>query len=1369
MSGVDRSGQPPFDPGAADVNHEGTVLVPRPENTNALFQSVQQRKAARGPSSGDRIGRFRLLRQLGSGGMGVVYLAVDEELDREVALKSLTPSALRGVDPIAALEAEAKHLASLKHPNIGTIYRLLRDGNTAHLVLEYIQGVTLAERLRHARCSLEEAIRIALQVASAIQYAHSQGVTHGDLKPGNIMVDATGKATVLDFGISFGAHRGSPFVDPEGGAAVAGTPGYMSPEQLRGGSPDPRWDIWSFGCVLFELVSAHPAFARHPARDAARDLPGSPPLQLLPPQIPRALRELITSCLAPKIDDRPRSMAAVHEELVRIHDSSGEGTGPAVVACHLLEARVPLDDLVPFRVWFRNPSAAEGPLEVRIQETVEFWKVSPGSPRGPWVIPPGETTGALIHLLPEREGTLGLPGLSVASRGPLPPETVLPTPNSVFIKSADHPGLQDLGRIFDELNLLPGVGSLVSGTWTILRGSNGSGRGSARAVLAHRLKVAGYRVVRGSGSISGRVERKLLRDIARSLLGILESKHLPASLRPLVQERLEEVFGRGAAETRYFLDLLTERGPRESDASWEFVCWTRLLFGVAREAPIAIVIDHLSAADPETLSLVRDLLRRCHEVDLPVIAVASTGAREVGPIDALTAAGDTQGLSPKFIIDMPRLAEPQVMGILQTLYPHTNIKDFHPTLPGAILERSGGKIDTTLELCRALADKKGGGPLFVASDAGTFQVLPDRDPEPILDAVVRGGASAQQILSAVPEDYREVLEYASLIGREFPTAPLLRLIRDDERVDHALDWLETIGWIHAMDAGLEQYRFEDPHLADTVRGGIAAVGRRAAAKTARTIAAELRSLYDDQPELAEWLGATLVDLGEERRGVELLLDVLREHVNAARWESANAILRRILPVIGYLDPSDVDRSFRWHLDRARVLLARDNVEAAREASSEALELATKSGDPEKRVRALLLAAQLDSNAREFERVEEAHLEIEGLCEANQLGALTLDARINRAVLAVWRKRPEQALRLLERNLKDSTPEDAPIVQARTRINLGSALHHMGRSGEAREQFRIAHQLARTQNQLELETQAHVWLCNLDFAEGRFEDARRGYQLALERFQTIQNRKALGRAYFNLAQSERMLGRFDVALGRLHQAIDVSRRSGFPADEQQFRVEVARVAHECGNDRLAVDALEGARSLARRQGAPLDLYQLDAYAVEFDPSFRPLAEAALLRALERWPLAREADAEPAARMVIGYLDSSDPATEIPPRTSDLMRDLIDRLGVSNDVLPVRLRVLAAFARHRRLREGLAGLIDALESRVRLGPPGLGLDWFHCTRASLRDGEARELERRRAREELDRLLGEIRDLTTRESVRQVRLAAQALIDPRTSSPA
>jgi len=280
-----------------------------------------------------RVGVYDVVERIGAGGMGEVYRARDARLGRDVAIKILPSQFTQDRDRLARFEREARVLAALNHPNIGAIYgfeeAVSADGSTATpaLVLELIEGVTLAERIAPQRgLPIGEALKIAGQIANALEAAHDKGIVHRDLKPANIKITPAGTVKVLDFGLAKAAIDETPNADlshsptmtHEGTRAgmILGTAAYMSPEQARGKPLDARTDIWSFGCVLFEMLTGRAPFAKETLSDTiAAILERDPDWNALPRSTPAAVRALVRGCLDKDPGKRPQRIADVRPVL----------------------------------------------------------------------------------------------------------------------------------------------------------------------------------------------------------------------------------------------------------------------------------------------------------------------------------------------------------------------------------------------------------------------------------------------------------------------------------------------------------------------------------------------------------------------------------------------------------------------------------------------------------------------------------------------------------------------------------------------------------------------------------------------------------------------------------------------------------------------------------------------------------------------------------------------------------------------------------------------------------------------------------------------------------------------------------------------
>jgi len=268
--------------------------------------------------SGTKLGPYEIVQPLGAGGMGEVYRGRDTRLERDVAVKVLSEAFAHDAERMVRFEREAKVLASLNHVNIASIYGVEESNGTRALVMELVEGSTLAERIKGEGIQLQEALPIAKQICEGLEYAHERGVIHRDLKPANIKIAGDGAVKLLDFGLAkalesdatAGDVSSSPTISRLATQAgiILGTAAYMSPEQAKGKLVDRRSDIWAFGCVLYEILTGKQAFGGETVTDVlAAVVRAEPEWSELPASTPDRIRELLRRCL--KKDAKQRLQA----------------------------------------------------------------------------------------------------------------------------------------------------------------------------------------------------------------------------------------------------------------------------------------------------------------------------------------------------------------------------------------------------------------------------------------------------------------------------------------------------------------------------------------------------------------------------------------------------------------------------------------------------------------------------------------------------------------------------------------------------------------------------------------------------------------------------------------------------------------------------------------------------------------------------------------------------------------------------------------------------------------------------------------------------------------------------------------------------
>lgn len=375
----------------AEVDRGDDFLKPASALSSELFLDADGADRLPPPAlaPGDRVGVYDVLGSIGHGGMGEVYRARDTQLGRDVALKVPRLGGRR--DLVARLERESRLLAALNHPNIAGIYGLTESNGIPALVLELVEGTTLAERLRRGPLRVPDAVDVLTQIASALQAAHERGIVHRDLKPANVKIAPDGRVKVLDFGLAKALADDDE--SPEGehtdltAAArriglVFGTAAYMSPEQARSAPVDRRTDLWALGCVLFEALTGRRAFdGRTTTEVLARVLERDPDLDTLPPETPPALRRLIRRCLQ---KDPSRRLADARDAILELEDARVELTSEAPAR----SARAGRS------AWWRGPAAALVMGAIGLAVGIPLWRAVETPPSDPtWLtlgVPAGD-------------------------------------------------------------------------------------------------------------------------------------------------------------------------------------------------------------------------------------------------------------------------------------------------------------------------------------------------------------------------------------------------------------------------------------------------------------------------------------------------------------------------------------------------------------------------------------------------------------------------------------------------------------------------------------------------------------------------------------------------------------------------------------------------------------------------------------------------------------------------------------------------------------------------------------------------------------------------------------------------------------------
>jgi serine/threonine-protein kinase len=466
-------------------------------------------------SAGTRLGPYEVTAPIGAGGMGEVYRAIDKDLKRAVAIKVLPESVAADAERLARFQREAEVLASLNHPHIAAIYGVERSAGTIALVMELVEGPTLADRIAQEPLPVDEALPIARQIAEALEAAHEQGIVHRDLKPSNIKVRPDGAVKVLDFGLAKAMEPpagSSPSVSQSPtittpammtqAGLILGTAAYMAPEQAKGRVADKRSDIWAFGCVLYEMLTSTRPFDGEDVSDTiANVLKTDPDWSSLPSETPPAIRTLLQSCLA---KDRARRLAHISTALFVLEKGASLAPPADMVSAASLSRRAP---------WQRVAVLTAGALVVAtVAGTIVWMTMRRPDPASPRVLrlPLATADETALTLGPDRDLAIAPDGsrlVYVGNRGtqllvravdalePVPvftgtPRGVFVSPDSQWIGFGDGDGL--LRRVAmtggPAVVLMPVDGAPRGATWgpddTIIIATGNPGTGLQQVAAA---------------------------------------------------------------------------------------------------------------------------------------------------------------------------------------------------------------------------------------------------------------------------------------------------------------------------------------------------------------------------------------------------------------------------------------------------------------------------------------------------------------------------------------------------------------------------------------------------------------------------------------------------------------------------------------------------------------------------------------------------------------------------------------------------------------------------------------------------------------------------------------------------------------------
>ena len=1178
----------------ADVRHLIEPMLGRDPTSEPPAPSPELDRVAEPPSPGTpapetpapetpkTIRHYEIVRELGRGGMGVVYEGYDTQLDRRVAIKSIHWDQHRDQLRIERFRREAQLLASLHHPNIGAIYSFERAEEGHFLILEHVEGETLRARLKNGRLEIQDATAIASQIADALAAAHDQGVAHRDLSPSNVMVRIDGKVKVLDFGLARSIGDEQPSDRTQ--SPVMGTPSYMSPETLRGGRSRKSADVWAFGCLLFEALTGTRAFdAPNDGLLVGKIMHVPPPFERLPRETPESVVQLLKLCFE---KDPAQRLESLHLAIPALTDGSFEGlpaSGQQRVEASPLQRSVRVGDPVQLRLFFENGGHASAEFEVEVATGDGWDQISP--PLGLLELPAETTREQLVILTQTQSGSRRLPEIRVRVDGEQ--RTIQSVPSRITVEDSAHNRPVLPRREWESLESSIASIASDSGVLHLIVGAAGTGRTVSLDHVDLVARGLGIRVLRANARSGVGQRLKLVHDLLRSLLCIVESEQRDALLEKTARRRLGELFGRGSPSVEFFLSQLLGQELEPEDSPTQQYRWYRLIASLTQSVPCVALVDDLEHADPASLELLLAILERCHEEHIPFAVVGtmaelpSHGRAEPTVLDRLVAPRPRLQRTV-----MTSITAEEIDALLALRYPGSNHLDYSPGLADAIHTRSGGHLGMIEEMIEALSRNVDGRQGFFRLIGTSWSVRPEVTPQALLSAMPSQYVDLLALrVDEMTDEGRAIFETAGLLGTEIPISVLEALFEEGSTLDDGLDQLESLGILLPTDPELTQYRFQNPSFATIAVRQIELRGSRQARRRRLEVSKCLQDLFSE-PRYAEELGLRLLELGDFSSALPPLMKALEQHVRLRQAADADQLAARVTEIVDQIGWSDPRRELEWLALEGRVHTACGRLERAEASIRAAFELAEQLDDVRSKASSLVQLSEIAFRRGQFEQVCELAQQARVLARAPELERIQADAVQNLATAFRRLGDRDRARELWEENRRRYVAWSDRSGEARATNNLGILHYEENRLDEAERCFRITESIGCELDNLDFQTHARVWLSNVAFKRGDLEAARSGYIDAVSAFQKVQNRRALSRCYYNLSEVEALLGNLDAARPAAERAAALCAEMSDRAAEAEYRLSRAGIEWLAGEDDCARCELRDAREVSPAIAAPI---------------------------------------------------------------------------------------------------------------------------------------------------------------------------------------
>jgi serine/threonine protein kinase/predicted ATPase len=868
------------------------------------------------------LSHYRIVRKLGAGGMGEVFLAEDARLKRKVALKVLPENVASEKDRLLRFEREAFAASALNHPNILTIFEFAREGDTHFLASEFVTGETLRDRLERGRVGLSETLDIAVQIASALQAAHEAGIIHRDVKPENVMIREDGYVKVLDFGLAKLLEHTLLETDAETrrqlrtqAGVVMGTVAYMSPEQARGQPVDARADVWSLGCVLYELLTRRQPFQGETVTDVLANIIRQEPPSILTHRqdLPAELEHLIRKALRKNKDERYQSAKELLTDLKQLQMR-------LLVAAELERTSAP-------------DSKAEAETQILKTAADELARTADTPTNSIAVLP-------FTNMSAEVKNALLVPGVDDKRA-----ENLLPA--SVMLRHT-------VGREQERNELRAAFNAAKGGRGALLCIAGEPGIGKTTLVedfLAELAKEPQCTIARGrcSERLAGTEAYLPLLEALESLLrdstaSSSEPSSMAATMKQLAPTWYAQVMPLSGDSDESARLLKEVKAASQERMKRELASF---LTAVAEAQPLVIFFDDLHWADVSTIDLLSFLAGKFDALRVLIVVTYRPSDMLLAKHPFLQIKPDLQARGSCRELLLEFLTEAEIAEYLALELPR---HAFPPDFARLIHAKTEGSPLFMADLVRYLRDRG-----VIAQNSGVWvlaQALPDIERE--LPESVRG--MIERKLAQLSEDDRKLLTAASVQGYEFDSTVVAQVLNlDADEVEERLEKLERVFAFVKLTSEAEfpnrtltlKYRFVHVLYQNALYASLRATRK---ATLSRGVAQTMEGFYGEQRTSVANQLATLYEAGREYARAADYYRLAAEHATrVAAYQEAVVLARRGLGLL----KSEPDTTARTRQELALQITLSVPLGACRGlASQESRELFTRArelsqqlGDP----------------------------------------------------------------------------------------------------------------------------------------------------------------------------------------------------------------------------------------------------------------------------------------------------------------------------------------------------------------------------------------------------------------------------------------